>query len=470
MNWFQAGEVMRSKHFNILVVDGNRVSRKVYSKLLHKQFQDQCRILEVERGEDGLYFCETQDIGCVLIDYHLPDMHGLEFLNALNSRMANHYIPVVILTGQGDETTAVQAMKSGAQDYLVKGTFSQELLAQAVQNAIEKVELIEELDRKRHDLEHTNIELKNEIKFRKEVEESLRLFRDLMNQTTDALFILNPDTAGLIDFNNAVSLALGYSNEELSSISMLDFDSGIAGPTVWKNMVRTIMVSTNWIAESVFRRKDGSEFPVEVNYRYISRDEKNYLVALARDITERKKVEARLRDLSNRDGLTGVYNRRYLDETLDSEWKRLRRIEKPLSAIMIDVDFFKKYNDTYGHQAGDQCLKAVAMVLSEGINRPADFVARYGGEEFAVILPDTDHQGALFLAEEFKAGINSQEIAHAGSEISSHVTASFGVATMVPGVKAGFNALLEQADKALYKAKKSGRNQVMSAEAVSPEK
>ena len=455
---------MRTKHFNILVVDGNRVSRKVYSKLLHKQFQDQCRILEVERGEDGLYFCETQNIGCVLIDYHLPDMHGLEFLNALNSRMANHYIPVVILTGQGDETTAVQAMKSGAQDYLVKGTFSQELLAQAVQNAIEKVELLEELDRKRHDLEHTNAELKNEIAYRKEVEENLRLFRDLINQTSDALFIINPDTAELIDFNDAVSEALGYDKEELGHMTMLSFDAGIEGKAAWKNMVRTIMISTNRIAESTFRRKDGSEYPVEVNYRYISHDEKNYLVALGRDITERKKVEAKLRDLSNRDGLTGVYNRRFLDETLAVEWKRLRRHKQPLSVIMIDVDFFKKYNDSYGHQAGDQCLKTVASVLQEGVNRPADFVARYGGEEFAVILPDTDKEGAVFLADEFREGINSLEIPHSGSEITEHVTASFGVATMIPGQKAGFNQLLEMADKALYEAKGAGRNQVKAAD------
>ena len=452
---------MRSKNFTILVVDGNRVSRKVYSKLLHKHFQDRCRILEVESGEDGLYFCESQDIGCVLIDYHLPDMHGLEFLNSLNSRMANHFIPVVILTGQGDETTAVQAMKSGAQDYLVKGTFSQELLAQAVSNAMEKVELLEELDRKRHDLEHTNGELKREIQERQAAESNLRLFRDLINQTSDSLLIVNPDTGQLIDFNDGAADNLGYSRDELNQLKITDFDISIDGDGAWKNMVKKITISGDWIYQGSHQNKEGHQFPVEVAFKFISRDDCNYLVAVARDITERKKVEQQLMDLSNRDGLTGVYNRRFMDETLNAEWNRLKRDKAPLSLIMIDVDHFKLYNDAYGHQAGDHCLKNIAQVLEGTVNRPADFVARYGGEEFIAILPNTDSEGASYIAEDFRSGIAALELVHRESTTSDFVSVSVGCASMVPSPKDMPTVLVELADKALYQAKSQGRNRVV---------
>ena len=144
----------------LLVVDGNRVSRKVYSKLLMKQFST-CVIREADTGAKALDLCRTEPIDCVLIDYHLPDIKGLKFLDELKNKMQLGFIPVVILTGQGDEMTAVEAMKSGAQDYLVKGTFSQKLLAQAITNAMEKVELLRELEEKRIDLERTNLELRS---------------------------------------------------------------------------------------------------------------------------------------------------------------------------------------------------------------------------------------------------------------------------------------------------------------------
>ena len=150
---------MSSEETIILVVDGNRVSRKVYGKLLYKHYEGNCRIVEAATGDSGLQMCRTGEVDCVLIDYHLPDFNGLTFLDLLKKQPENRFTPVVILTGKGDEGTAVQAMKSGAQDYLVKGTFSQDLLGQSILNAIEKVELLKELEQKRLDLERTNGEL-----------------------------------------------------------------------------------------------------------------------------------------------------------------------------------------------------------------------------------------------------------------------------------------------------------------------
>jgi len=165
-----------------------------------------------------------------------------------------------------------------------------------------------------------------------------------------------------------------------------------------------------------------------------------------------------LQRLASLDGLTGVANRRRFDEYLDVEWRRLAREKLPLSLILCDIDFFKKYNDTYGHQAGDACLRRVADALRFCARRSVDLVARYGGEEFAVILPNTTDVGASLVAEEIRTVVNALEIAHAQSAVSEHVTLSLGVACMQPTVNAPPSILIAVADAALYKAKAAGRN------------
>jgi diguanylate cyclase (GGDEF)-like protein len=165
-----------------------------------------------------------------------------------------------------------------------------------------------------------------------------------------------------------------------------------------------------------------------------------------------------LQRLANLDGLTGVANRRRFDEYLDAEWQRLARENLPLSLILCDIDFFKKYNDTYGHQAGDACLRRVADALSFCARRSVDLVARYGGEEFAVILPDTTVAGASQVAEEIRAVVNTLEIAHAQSAVSHHVTLSLGIACTQPNLNLDPTMLIAAADAALYQAKAAGRN------------
>jgi len=192
------------------------------------------------------------------------------------------------------------------------------------------------------------------------------------------------------------------------------------------------------------------------------------MVARFKDITERKYAEKTLKEANERlerlavsDGLTQVANRRCFDQTLAKEWNRLRRTGEPLSLIMCDVDFFKHYNDTYGHQGGDDCLKAVAGALSATVQRGGDCVARYGGEEFAVILPSTSTDGALCVAENMRQAIEHLAIAHAKSSVAPYVTLSLGVATAMPSEADGPEQLIKYADQALYTAKSSGRNRAV---------
>ncbi|MGV8889290.1 MAG: diguanylate cyclase [Pseudomonas sp.] len=170
-----------------------------------------------------------------------------------------------------------------------------------------------------------------------------------------------------------------------------------------------------------------------------------------------------LRSMALMDGLTGVANRRKFDEDILADWRQCFREQKPLSLIMVDVDFFKRYNDQYGHQAGDGCLKSVAQALSETVRRPYDLVARYGGEEFACILPNTDLCGAVQLAEKMQEQIRALGIEHSASDVARVVTLSLGVATLTPTDDFEFQALIEAADKQLYEAKKAGRARVCSS-------
>ena len=173
-------------------------------------------------------------------------------------------------------------------------------------------------------------------------------------------------------------------------------------------------------------------------------------------------VNEKLRVLSMIDELTGVANRRSMEDYLLREWGYAMRNSDPLTLIMVDVDFFKLYNDTYGHQAGDECLRKVASVLDDTITRSGDLVARYGGEEFIVALRNTDTVGGQQVGECLRKRVENLEIPHSASGISSYVTISLGVVTMVPEQGHSYNELIEKADQFMYQAKNSGCNRWVS--------
>ena len=196
-----------------------------------------------------------------------------------------------------------------------------------------------------------------------------------------------------------------------------------------------------------------------------------YIIQLERDEafsaleeSKSKLAEANrtLQKLSSLDGLTGIANRRSFDETLHKEWNRAMRSKKSLGLIMLDIDFFKLYNDHYGHQGGDDCLKKVANGLEAAIHRETDFLARYGGEEFSCVLPDTDLAGTVKVAEEMRLAITDLRLEHAKSKVSDIVSVSLGVSAMIPLLGTDPEVLIAAADQALYKAKEGGRDMVKS--------
>jgi diguanylate cyclase (GGDEF)-like protein/PAS domain S-box-containing protein len=218
--------------------------------------------------------------------------------------------------------------------------------------------------------------------------------------------------------------------------------------------------------------KNGNDIWLETIFRLV-RDPKNGfpsgIVAVIRDVSDRKAAEEELqalntilKELAATDALTGVPNRRSFDIALDRECRRAKRARKSVAVIVADVDHFKRYNDRYGHQAGDECLRRVARAMSEVVQRPGDLLARYGGEEFAVILPETDKCGATRVAENIRRAVEAQAIPHTGSA-NGLVTISVGMSWMWMDRDNMGPALLREADQALYRAKGSGRNCVVCA-------
>jgi diguanylate cyclase (GGDEF)-like protein/PAS domain S-box-containing protein len=193
------------------------------------------------------------------------------------------------------------------------------------------------------------------------------------------------------------------------------------------------------------------------------------IVAQFKDITLRKRAEAALERanvtlerLASIDGLTQVPNRRSFDEAVAKEWLRLTREQAPLSVILCDIDCFKKYNDHYGHQAGDDCLRQVAQALAGSVGRSVDLVARYGGEEFVFLLPNTPLEGARQIAEKACREVEALGLKHEASVVKPVVTLSLGVASLVPSQESKPEDLIQSADMALYRAKEAGRNRVMT--------
>ena len=199
------------------------------------------------------------------------------------------------------------------------------------------------------------------------------------------------------------------------------------------------------------------------------------LIGFMFDISQRKQTEEKLLEMqkkleeySYQDGLTGVANRRMFDTVLESAWLHARHQQQPLSLIMIDIDFFKQYNDHYGHLQGDEVLKRAAQILNGAGARAKDFFARFGGEEFALILPDTDVDAAHKIAERCRNLMFKAQIPHEKSEVSQLMTISIGVSSIIPGSKDALLAFVDHVDALMYQAKKAGRNRIAHQPAPLP--
>ncbi len=302
-----------------------------------------------------------------------------------------------------------------------------------------------------------------------------------------AILVMTSD-GQIIHFNKACQKMTGYAFEE------------VRGKCPWDLFILPEEIEA---VKNVFQRLTAGDFPNRHTNYWLTRSgdrrliewantaitDSNgviaYVIATGIDVTERDRAEKQiakhqeklevlvdertdalnkankqLEQMAHRDGLTGIYNHRYLKQALEHEMCRAVRYTRPLSLILCDVDFFKIYNDTYGHVAGDNCLREIANIISTTFNRAADIVGRYGGEEFAIILPDLSDEEVKMLAEGLRKAVWHKNIPYNSSPIADRVTISVGVATIQSDKLFEIASMIEAADRALYDAKQNGRNKV----------
>ena len=291
-----------------------------------------------------------------------------------------------------------------------------------------------------------------------QAQEGLRLADVVVRNTSEAIMVLDP-AFRVLQVNPAY--------ERLSGRRAADVLGEVPNAlredaTLMERISDAIAGGDHWEEEILATRPDGSHYPVGA-LAEVARDAHGrieHFIVVLQDLSAQKALEDRLRELSATDGLTRIANRRSFDEGLQREWERAIRQGTPLSLVMADIDFFKRYNDTYGHVAGDACLQQVAAALRSGVREGGDLVARYGGEEFAVLLAGADAGAARAVAESLRAGVEALALPHAGNPATGVVTISLGVATMLPSHEHPPTALVERADEQLYRAKEHGRNRV----------
>jgi two-component system, cell cycle response regulator len=412
---------------------------------------------------------KTAPIAAVLLDLSLPDGYGFQTVSQMVS--AAPHMPIIILTGLEDEALAIKAVQAGAQDYLIKGQVQHGMLLRAIRYAIQ----------------------------RKQEQEKLRAsearYRLLAENISDVVFTLTLDLK-IADVTPSVAHLLGYQPEELVGISLEHILTAPSLERIEKMLEDDTCVEEDSLGRGVFwmrreelefiRKKAGqvdstaaipnstAHIWTEVQFSRLPEGNTPYfeggLVGVVRDITERRFWEDTLKQtnealsiLATRDPLTGLFNRRYMVETLDRELQRASRENYPIGIAIFDIDNFKGFNDQYGHVAGDLILAEMGELLRQK-TRHSDVACRYGGEEFLVVMPNANPSLTYKRAETIRGLVKSVELTHHGQKLNA-ISISAGVAVF-PYHGSNVIELISAADMALYRAKREGRDRVLMADGL----
>lgn len=447
---------------SILIVDDLPENIRLLSSLLKD------RGYQVNSATDGkmaLSIIKTEQPDLILLDIMLPVMDGYQVCRILKSQEETRHIPIIFLSGLDSEFDKVEAFKVGGVDYITKPFFLEEVIfrVQAQLNILSQRQKYQQV-------------LSQEITDRqiaeRELNKSRALLAGVLNSSLDgvaAFEAIRDRTNQIVDFrwliaNPVAAMTAGETTESLKGKRLfIENNSSRLFDGLFELFVRVVETCTVLEKEHYYNYDS-----LQVWFHIVAVKLGDGFAMTFRDISDRKQIEITLKKANlrltyqaNIDSLTQIANRRRFDEYITQEWSRCAREREYLSLILCDVDYFKAYNDTYGHQAGDNCLYEVAQAIERAVKRPADLAFRYGGEEFAVILPYTEGQGAIRVAEDIHDQIESLQILHSASEIERVVTLSIGVSSIIPDTRSSPHTLIAAADAALYDAKLKGRNRII---------
>ncbi|WP_071191425.1 diguanylate cyclase [Trichormus sp. NMC-1] len=444
---------------NILLVDDIPENLQLLSDLLVKLGYT---VRSVTSGRMALKTVKVKRPDVILLDIKMPEMDGYQVCQALKADENLRNIPVIFISALDDVFDKVTAFKSGGIDYITKPFQIEEVVAR-----LENQLTIQRQQRL----------LEQEVANRRETEEVLyqsrALLSSVLNSSLDGIAALqavrDPTTGDIEDFrclvvNPVIARAFDRSREEMIGKLVLKKFVNRLDPELFDRFVDVVEMGEP--LEQDFYYPSGNSYW----FHFVAVKLGDGFAITIRDITARKQTELALQDandqlvlLANLDALTQVANRRCFNNRLKEEWQKLAQEQQPLSLILLDLDAFKRYNDYYGHLAGDDCLFKISQTLyqfirRQDINRPTDLVARYGGEEFTVLLPNTNLEGAIKVAARIQQAIHDLAIPHEQSNVKDIVTVSLGIASVVPTLEVQPDTLIAYADQALYNAKQQGRD------------
>ncbi len=407
----------------ILLVEGSPTDALIVKHALRKNFGVQ----HARTAQEAQELLKRQTFAGVVLDCSLPEANGL----ALHQWIIRQglEVPVIVISDEGDERIATEAFKQGAYDYVVKSEESLAALGAVVHQVLQRHEL----------------------------EQRAQILQQIVENASEAIITMRED-GQILTANRAVETTFLYRPEEVIGQPFTLLFPEDRPDQQARGMLAAGAAGNSWQGELPARRKDGSVFPSQMSCSVL-RDRSGRtrcLIGIVRDVTERRQFLDQLKHLSITDNLTGLYNHRFFHERLRYEFARARRYGEQLGCIMIDVDFFKTVNDTYGHLLGDEVLKSLAGIVSRA-TRAVDLVARYGGEEFALLLPNTDMEGAARCAEHIWESVGTTEIRTRQGAL--RLTICAGVAALADDMK-DEEELCRRADGALLIAKRRGRNNV----------
>jgi diguanylate cyclase (GGDEF)-like protein len=473
-------------YLKILLIEDNLTDADLIEELLSEVGDIDFNLTIFQRLQGALQSLKRDCFDVILLDLSLPDSQGLQTLAQVKNEACE--IPILVLTALNDQKIAIEAAKQGAQDYLIKGKFEGELLVRAIRYAIERHSTAQALKQQ-------NIRTRLMGKMIEHIRRSLDLNTILQTTVSEVHQFLKTDHVLIyrcksLEQNNpgaivaeSISSSCTFSfypetcfrilPRSLCDDQDLDLD---ALQAVDEQQIKSLLTVPIWHPGNSEINAEQQLWGMLVAHHYDDcREWQKWEIDFLKQLADQVAIaiqqselyrklqiaNQKLERLANLDGLTEVANRRQFDQVLSQEWSRLAREKKPLSLILCDIDFFKAYNDKYGHPAGDTCLKKVARILQESIKRAADLVARYGGEEFAIILPDTNKNGAFIVAQEICHRLEELKLLHQDSLVNQYLTLSLGICCQIPSQSSSYEALVARADQALYQAKSEGRNRIV---------